>query len=260
MARAGSILIENQNIFFPEAQSAGRADAWVRPYGILFIVYMEDDMGGNVLITIDGRKIFAFEGEKLLFAALRHGIYIPHLCAIEEEARPAASCRLCFVEIEGIEAPVTACNQPVWAGMAVQTRSLAVDRLVKSAFELIMSAHRLDCGECSKNDNCALREIAVERGLKLKGSRLTPLMTDFPPKDESLHSFVFDPGRCVLCGRCVWVDRYIAKVGAIGYCGRSYQRRISAFAGRPLAESSCTECGLCVEVCPVGALYLKGNL
>ena len=216
-------------------------------------------MGGKVLITIDGREVLAFEGEKLLFTALRHGIYIPHLCAIEEEAHPAASCRLCFVEIEGVKAPVTACTQPVWAGMVVLTRSPAVDRLVRSAFELIMSAHNLDCEECAKSSNCALREIAVSRGLNLKSSRLKPLVVDFPPRDETPRTFFFDPGRCVLCGRCVRADHHIAKVGAIGYSGRGFRRRISTFAGRPLAKSPCTECGLCVEACPVGALYHKGN-
>jgi bidirectional [NiFe] hydrogenase diaphorase subunit len=65
-----------------------------------------------VTIKIDGREVAARSGEKLLFAALRNGIFIPHLCALPG-VEPAAGCRLCFVEIEGREQPVTSCTEPV---------------------------------------------------------------------------------------------------------------------------------------------------
>jgi len=67
----------------------------------------------TVSFTIDGKRIIAPEGEKVLWAALDNGIYIPNLCGIREAEEPAASCRLCFVEIEGKKEPVTACTEPV---------------------------------------------------------------------------------------------------------------------------------------------------
>lgn len=213
-------------------------------------------MSRQVAITIDGRKITSREGEKLLWSALENDIYIPHLCAIKGQNKPFAGCRLCFVEVEGISQPVTACTQPVKAGMSVKTRTPAVDRLVRTAFELILSDHRLNCSQCSKNGSCELQKIARERGLRLGLERLKPL----PEKgqiDDSPRSFVFDPGRCVLCGRCVWADRWVAGIGAIGFSHRGMQRRVSTFADRNLAESGCTECGLCVDACPVGALFFK---
>jgi len=86
-------------------------------------------MGGKkVTITIDGREITAEEGQMLLWVALENDIYIPHLCAINEEARPNASCRLCFVEIEGINHPVTSCTRFVEEGMVVHTSTPRVDR------------------------------------------------------------------------------------------------------------------------------------
>jgi len=220
-------------------------------------------MIGMIDIIIDGQKIAAFPGEKLLFTALRHKIYIPHLCAAEEAKHQEAACRLCFVEIEGVSSPVTACTQSVVAGMIVRTRSPAVDRLVRTAFELLLSAHRLGCGECAKNTNCALQEIAAARGLKLQLKRLKSLPVDELPRDESPGSFAFDPSRCVLCGRCVRADRSRARgaggvsgtPGAIGFAGRGLRRRITTFADHPIAQSPCTECGACVEACPVGALY-----
>ena len=213
-------------------------------------------MSRQVVITIDGRKITAAEGERLLWAALENGIYIPHLCAVKEQERPAAGCRLCFVEVQGICHPVTACTQAVKEGMVVKTRTPAVDRLVRTAFELLLSEHNLNCGECPQSGYCELQRIAGERGLKLKLQRLKPL----PPKgviDDSPRSFIFDSSRCVLCGRCVWVDHHLAGVGAIGFSGRAIHRRVTTFEDRKLAQSPCTECGLCVQACPVGALYSK---
>jgi bidirectional [NiFe] hydrogenase diaphorase subunit len=213
-------------------------------------------MGKMIHLTIDGRKIEAPEGEKVLWAALENDIYIPHLCAIKEQGTPSASCRLCFVEVEGIEHPVTACTQPVGEGMIVKTRTPQVDRLVKTAFELLMSNHRLECGKCPKNGSCELQKIARERGLKLKSKRFKHLENEMPV-DDSPGSFTFDRSRCVLCGRCVWVDQEVAKVGAIGFSRRGLERMVTTFGDGVLANSPCTECGLCVEACPVGALSFK---
>ena len=67
-------------------------------------------MDNRVTLTIDGIEISAREGEKILWAALDNGIYIPNLCAIREAEEPFGGCRLCFVEVEGRAGPVTACT------------------------------------------------------------------------------------------------------------------------------------------------------
>jgi predicted molibdopterin-dependent oxidoreductase YjgC len=74
------------------------------------------------------------------------------------------------------------------------------------------------------------------------------------PIDESSPVFVFDPNKCVLCGKCVWVCRERLGIGAIGFTRRGYKRIVSTYGDRPLAESRCVHCGECVKVCPVGAL------
>ena len=213
-------------------------------------------MGDLVTLTIDDQELKVPRGEKILWAALENQIYIPHLCSIKEISRPPASCRLCFVEIEGYQDPVTSCTREVSDGMVVYTRSSRVDRLVKTAFELLLSDHRLKCSECPKNRNCALQRIARERKLKLNHKSFPLLKREIYP-DESPAGFTRDPGRCVLCGKCVWADREIAGVGALGFSGRGIERSVATFQNQPLAESSCTECGECVEICPTGALYFK---
>ncbi len=213
-------------------------------------------MGKEVNITIDNRKIKAKQGERLLWVALENDIYIPHLCAIKEEKRPNASCRLCFVEIEGNDNPVASCITEVEEGMVVKTRSDRVDRLVKTGFELLLSDHNLNCRQCPANRSCALQRIAKERGLKLRRQRFAPIEREYE-LDESPAEFAFDRSRCVLCGQCIWADRVEAEVGAIGFKGRGIKRVVTTFNDLSLAESICTECKLCVDACPVGALYYK---
>ncbi len=215
-------------------------------------------MSKPVSIFIDGRKITAPEGEKLLWVALDNGIFIPNLCAIKEKEHSSGSCRLCYVQVDGHPGPVTSCTLPVKEGLSVQTRSPQVDRLVKSAFELLLSNHRLNCRDCAKRKGCALLQIAKERGLKMKLDRFAPLEQE-SSVDDSAETFVFDRSRCLLCGRCVWICREVAKVGALGFSRRGIRRVVTTFQDVSLAESICTECGLCVEACPCGALYFKDN-
>ena len=214
-------------------------------------------MSKQVTITIDGREIKAPRGEKLLWVALENEIYIPNLCAIKEKEHPSGSCRLCYVQVEGRPEPVTACTLPVEEGLSVQTRSPRVDRLVKSAFEMLLSDHRLGCGRCPRRKSCALLKIAKERGLKMRLSRLQPLKQEWEEIDESAETFVFDRSRCLLCGRCVWICQEVARVGALGFSSRGIERRVSTFQEVSLAQSVCTECGLCIDPCPSGALYFK---
>lgn len=215
-------------------------------------------MSGKVKITIDGRVLEVNAGEKILWAALDNGIYIPHLCSVRENHAPFASCRLCFVEIEGYPRPVTACTEGAVRDMVVTTRSEKVDRLVKTGFEMIMSNHRTECKSCSRNRSCELQKIARERGWRLKPAGLPGLKRDLPV-DDTTGNIVYDPNKCVLCGRCVWTCRHNGS-GILGFTGRGFDRMVNTFLGLPLGESGCLDgCTACASVCPVGALSVKNR-
>ena len=92
-----------------------------------------------VSLIVDGKEIKAAQGDKILWAALGNSIYIPNLCAIREQNEPFAACRLCFIEIEGKDMPVTACTEPVRAGMVVNTKGARALRLARTALELILA-------------------------------------------------------------------------------------------------------------------------
>ena len=104
----------------------------------------------NISLTIDGKKIKAHEGETILWVALENGIYIPNLCAIQERMQPSASCRLCFVEVEGENEPVVACTEQVKEGMVVNTRGKNALRLARTSAELLIASHPVDCASLFK--------------------------------------------------------------------------------------------------------------
>lgn len=211
----------------------------------------------TVSLTINGKQIQTEKGKKILWAALDNDIFIPHLCAIEERPLPFGACRLCFVEIEGRDEPVTSCSEEVSDGMVVHTKTEPVLRLVQMGFEMIMSRHPIICKDCPANKNCALQEIAQKMGFKLKPKRLSQLLPDLPI-DNSHPSFTYNPNLCVLCGQCVYICNEILKEEVFDFNFRGFMTRMATFQDRPLADYECNHCLKCVEACPVGALSKKG--
>lgn len=210
-----------------------------------------------VTLTINGVKIRASKGEKVLWVALDNDIYIPSLCAIREAELPFGACRLCFVEIEGRNAPVTACSEPVVEGMVIHTNTPQVNRLRRTAFELLISHHHVDCRNCAKNRNCELQRLAAHLGLKLKLKRFRPIPR-LLPVDSSHPLFIYDPNKCILCGKCVWVCQE-RSTGAIDFAFRGIDTMVSTFGNVPFIHSNCNSCLECVAICPTGALVSKDS-
>ncbi len=210
----------------------------------------------TVSLTIDGKKITARHGENLLEAALANGIYIPNLCFLRDMEEPAAACRLCFLEIAGREYPVTACTETVFEGMEANTKGEKALRLARTGFQLLMASHRVDCASCAGNGSCELQRIARHLGVRLKQKRFRNLTNELSV-DTSSSLFIFDPNKCVLCGRCVWLCHEQVGAGVLGFAHRGFNRVVATFGGKSIGESACRECTECVSVCPTGALALK---
>ena len=212
----------------------------------------------TVSLTINDQEIRALDGEKLLWAALDNGIYIPNLCAIREKSEPSASCRFCFVEVEGKDNPVTACTTPVAEGMVVNTKGAKALRLARTALELLLASHSVDCTHCLRNGSCELQKIAKHLSVKLKTKRFRKILPELPI-DSSSPLFIYDPNKCVLCGRCVWVCQEKLGKGTIGFAYRGFRRIVTTFGDEPMGKSRCQDCSECVAVCPVGALVFKAQ-
>ncbi len=205
----------------------------------------------EITIKIDGISVSAKKGEKILWAALDAGINIPNLCAVREAKIPFGSCRLCFVEIEGRTGPVTACTEPVKEGMVVRTDSDRISRLRRTAFELIMAYHQMECRNCINRGKCELLKIARDLGIKLKSLRFRKRQKVLP-LDETNPFFIYDPNKCILCGKCVWVCHEKGE-GKIDFAFRGIDTIIT-YKGDVLSEQKCALSGECIKICPAGAM------
>ena len=207
-------------------------------------------------ITVDDKPIAAAKGTNLLSACLANGIYIPHLCYMENVNPAAASCRLCFVEVDGRSGPVPACTVTVEEPLTVRTETQAVRRLQKTGLQLLLSVHRIECRTCPANRRCELQRIAKFLKVGLTPGNLDRYLKE-PEVDSSHPCLDYYPNRCVLCGRCVHVCRRQHTDAVLTFAKRGFATVVRAYDDSPAASDSCRGCRACADACPVAALLPK---
>ena len=209
-----------------------------------------------VKLQVDDKEIEVKEGTTLLKACLDNDIYIPNLCYMDGMKGSVASCRMCFVEIGGEEQPVTSCTVKTTDNMTVRTDTLAVRKIQRSAFRLLLSTHHVDCRNCQANKKCELQEIAKFLKVGLKQKTFKQILKD-TSVNESHPCLNFYHNRCVLCGKCISVCLKQNQKTMLTFAKRGFDTVVSFYGAGNLSAISCEACNSCVEICPVGAITLK---
>ncbi|MBN2320107.1 MAG: iron hydrogenase small subunit [Acidobacteria bacterium] len=207
-------------------------------------------------LMINNETIEVPDGTMLIDAARQAGVEIPTLCYLEGIQRIGA-CRVCLVEVEGARTLMTACTTPVTDGMKVKTNSKRVREGRRTVLELLLSEHEGDCQSCVRNDDCELKKLAQLFGIEevhYKGSKV-PRKTDW-----STSALVRDPGKCIMCRRCITVCNEIQNVGSLAPQGRGFKMSIGPAFEHPLSDVVCVQCGQCSLVCPVGAISERDQI
>ena len=201
----------------------------------------------DVNITVDGKKIAVPAGTLLIEACKSVGVEVPAFCYYPGLSLQGA-CRMCLVEIEKMPKLQTACTTVVGEGMVVTTESDKIKQARKSMIELLLGNHPLDCPVCDAGGECELQDMTFKYG-----AAESKYMDIKNHKEEQQWSPVvyFDRPRCILCYRCVRVCGEGMDVWALGV-----QNRGSSAIIAPNQEDhlECEECGMCIDICPVGAL------
>jgi NADH-quinone oxidoreductase subunit G len=201
----------------------------------------------DVTLTVDGKKLTAPAGTLLIEACKSAGIEIPSFCYYPNLSLQGA-CRMCLVKIEKMPKLQTACTTVVTEGMIVTSDNEEVRQARKSMVELLLGNHPLDCPVCDAGGECELQDMTFSYG-----AAESKYMEAKNHKDEQQWSPVvfFDRPRCILCYRCVRVCGEGMDVWALGVQNRGVSSIIAPNKGDHL---ECEECGMCIDICPVGAL------
>ena len=201
----------------------------------------------DVTFIVDGKRLTAPAGTLLIDACRKAGIEIPAFCYYPGLSLQAA-CRMCVVRQEKVPKLQTACTTTVAEGQVFITESDEIAQARKATIELLLGNHPLDCPVCDAGGECELQDMTFKYGA---GESLYAEAKQHREEQQWSPAVYFDRPRCILCYRCIRVCGEGMDVWALGVQGRGVS---SSIAPNGRDHLDCEQCGMCIDICPVGAL------
>lgn len=210
----------------------------------------------NVKVVIDGVQLEVPENTTVLEAAKKINKIIPTFC-YHPKLPVYGGCRMCLVYDKKWKTTIIACGTKVYDGMEIETENEEVKKDRKFILEMLFTRHPLDCPVCDKAGECDLQNWGTYYGPQINNTPFTPFDKIRPEEDWESDYFEFISNRCVLCLRCVSVCKNVVGADALFQEERGFETVISPDKKPMDTESRCEFCGLCVDICPVGAIIFK---
>ena len=159
---------------------------------------------------------------------------------------------MCVVEIQpGPPRPSASCTTLVAPGMEVRTDTEAIVGIRRKTIEMLLQHHPLDCPYCDQSGTCELQDETFS--LNIWKSPFETVSKAYP--EENLNEVVMiNHNRCILCYRCVRVCDEQMGVHALDVSDRGGRSFIVTAQHKFM---DCERCGMCIEVCPVGAVLSR---
>lgn len=208
-------------------------------------------MSQEITIKIDGKNYQAQAGETVLEIARQNGIDIPSLC-YHSDLKPKQSCRLCLIEIKGINCLQTSCTTKACDGMEIRTRSKEIDKARQINLELLFAQHEEECSDCVWLDDCRLLKLA--RAYKVDIPRFKDRKASFPTYQFG-DSLIFDSKKCIDCGLCV----EMCQRQGVNFMERKKNGNFFQIEPSQDERKDCIYCGQCLVHCPAGAFEAVGE-
>jgi [NiFe] hydrogenase diaphorase moiety small subunit len=202
--------------------------------------------------TLDGQTIPFHEGETIIQAATRAGVFIPHLC-YHPEFKPHGSCKLCTVKVNGRH--TASCTIRAAAGMVVENNTEELNAERRALTQMLFVEGNHFCPSCEKSGQCQLQATAYHLGM------MSPHYDHFfpdRPVDASHPEVLLDFNRCILCSLCVRASRDVDGKNVFALSGRGIRTHliVNAASGR-LADTDFTVDDKAAQICPVGVILKK---
>ncbi|MFC1504523.1 2Fe-2S iron-sulfur cluster-binding protein [Spirochaetota bacterium] len=182
-------------------------------------------------VTIDGTVVEVEQGQAVLDAVRKAGIWLPTLC-YNPAISSSGACRICTVELDRGEwrQLITACNYPVRRDIKISVTSEKAVSARKGIMELLLAR---------SEESEELKALAAKMGIS---------GTPYPKVTESLRN-------CILCGLCTKVCEEVIGCSAISFVGRGIDRSVAP--PFRLASEDCIACGACAYICPVSTIRIR---
>jgi NADP-reducing hydrogenase subunit HndD len=208
-----------------------------------------------VKLKINNTEIEVAEGTTILEATKSVGMSVPSLCYLKG-INEIGACRVCVVEMKGIEKLITACNNIVAEGMDISTNSPRVREARRTNVELILSQHECNCPTCGRSGNCELQTLANNLNFPENHYKLEVPHSNWP-KDFPL---IREEGKCIKCMRCVQVCDKIQDLQVWDIAQTGSRTTVDVSLNRDIKDADCSLCGQCITHCPTGALHERDDV
>ncbi|MHC4537980.1 MAG: 2Fe-2S iron-sulfur cluster-binding protein, partial [Planctomycetota bacterium] len=204
------------------------------------------------------------------------GIYRNGQLITSDSQEPFSGCKLCIVEIDGTEGEQTSCDTKVTVGMVVKTNTPELKTKRQEHLISILKDHPHVCLTCAQKEGCSRTQCSAnvpdnEKCCIQLGNCEVEKVADYIiispetpkyipeglPKDESEPLFVRDYNFCIGCLRCVRACSELSGADVLGFVHKDGKALVGPKKASGFADADCQFCGLCVEVCPTGAMLDK---
>jgi len=201
-------------------------------------------------VFINNKEYKAVQNETIIELTDRLGIHVPRFC-YHKHLSVVASCRMCLVDIKGIDHAQPACSTVLTENMKIFTTSKKTKSAQKSTMEFLLINHPLDCPICDQGGECELQDISLEYGKD--HSQYMQFKRVVVDKDIS-PLISTDMTRCIHCSRCVRFGEEVSANKELGLLDRGEHMVIDAFIESGVSSELS---GNMIDLCPVGALNNK---